>query len=215
MSLPIGISCNGVLQTSAMSSNGGQDEFHNHGNHLDPSRFSGVDVPWGTNKVPDLVPQEEVSNAALLKRGLKRGRGPRVVKRGAGANDPENIAIVNMKENEGLTFTQIAEILNRRRIAEGRQPSLTQTGVNGRYNRTAPLLFAAEGKVFIPLSQRSRDNDGMERFRPMWNDELNLQLVMAVKEAETKKWEIVASIFEEKTGIKVDTKTAAKQYSIL
>ncbi|KAH8804757.1 hypothetical protein F5884DRAFT_754350 [Xylogone sp. PMI_703] len=192
-----------------------QGRFYNHGHGLDPSRFSGVDVPWGTNKVPETVPQDAVSDAALLKRGLKRGKGPRVIKRGAGANDPENIAIVNMKENEGLSFAKIAEILNQRRVEEGRQPSLTQTGVNGRYNRTAPLLFAAEGKEFVPLSQRSKDKQGAERFRPMWNDELNTELVKVVKEAEAQKWEVVARMFEERTGLKVDAKTAARQYSNL
>jgi hypothetical protein len=191
--------------------------FNNIGRNLDDSRYSGAEMPWGVNKQPPAVPQDEVSDAALLKRGLKRGQGDKVAKRGYGANDPENIAIVNMKEQDGLSFEQIANILNERRVQAGKNPNLTITGCNGRYNRTAPLLFAAQGQEFTPLSQRKgHGKHGASLLdQAVFNNDTDIELVNCVKEVDSQKWYSVASMFSQRTGLPMNAKAAAIRFGML
>jgi hypothetical protein len=137
------------------------------------------------------VNQDEVSDAALYKRNLSRGAGHKVCKRGYGANDPENIRIVNLKETDGLSFPKIMNILNKERLEAGKNPSLTVCAVMGRYNRTAPLLFQAQGRSFVPLSLRGGRNipgDGGLSGKPVFNDGLDLELVHCVKVVDSQKW---------------------------
>ena len=191
--------------------------FNNIGRNLEDSRYSGAEMPWGVNKQPPAVPQDEVSDAALLKRGLKRGQGDKVAKRGYGANDPENIAIVNMKEQDNLSFEQIANILNTKRVEAGKNPNLTVTGCNGRYNRTAPLLFAAQGQEFVPLSQRKGHgkHGGSLQDQAVFNNDTDIELVNCVKEVDSRKWYSVASMFTERTGLPMNAKAAAIRFGVL
>jgi hypothetical protein len=48
--------------------------------------------------------------------GPKRGKEGKVCKRGCGASDPENIAIVNMYKKDGMSFEQIKNKLNADRV---------------------------------------------------------------------------------------------------
>jgi hypothetical protein len=198
--------------------------FNNPGRLLAPSRYSGAPNCWGVNAKPVLVPEEEVTDAALLKRGLKRGEGDKVCKRGYGANDPENIAIVNMYEKDHMSFEQIKEKLNADRITIGRDPSLSANGCQNRYNRNAPVLFQAEGRRFIPIGQRERgqrmdDIEEINRLKPAsqvaWNDQLDTALVLAVKEWESRKWGEVAEIFRQRTGVDMDPDSCAKRHYII
>ncbi|CAD6443570.1 f198d5fd-cedc-4f75-8eac-c28f46a1cfed-CDS [Sclerotinia trifoliorum] len=171
--------------------------FNNPGEDLAPSRYSGAIMPWGINQQPVLVDQETVSDAHLKKRGLKRPPpGEKVGKRSYGANDPENVAIVNMKENEGKSFAEIAEFLNAKRVSAGLKPGLTVCGVNGRYNRTAPILFATQGLKFVPLSERRKANGaakhGSLTSKAGWTAEAEDRLVDIVKQVEAEKWTNVA-----------------------
>jgi hypothetical protein len=176
-------------------------------------------MPWDVSVDPEMVDQSEVSDASLLKRNIARGEGKKVCKRGYGASDPENIAIVNMKEFDDLSFEEIAKRLNEKRIAEGHEPSLSAIGVNSRYNRTAPLLFSAQGKEFIPLSKRKgkareifeANRDGVLE----WTNELDIALVGAVKEVDAARWNTVALLFEEKTGKKLSASAAAVRHNLL
>jgi hypothetical protein len=173
------------------------------------------------NKVPVLVPEEEVSDAALLKRGLKRGDGAKVCKRGYGANDPENIAIVHMFEKDRMSFDAICNKLNADRIANGKAPTLTPNGCQTRFNRNAPILFSAEGREFIPLGMRQRGQrmDDIAPTNPTpkvaWDDELDLALVETVKEWESRKWEDVAALFKRKTGVEMDAGSCAHRHHII
>ncbi|KAK2630577.1 hypothetical protein QTJ16_001397 [Diplocarpon rosae] len=196
--------------------------FNNIGKNLAPSRYSGASMPWGTNQDPPSVFQEEVSDAALMKRGLTRGKEDKVCKRGYGANDPENIAIVNMKEKDGLSFSQIVEALNDDRVASGKAPSLSVCGVTSRYNRTAPLLFAAEGKQFIPLSKRGKKGqslaDGPHEHRPVWSDGADILLVRAVQEDAKGRWVRIAAEFNRTRGVnmpEIDEFAAARRHTML
>ncbi|KAN0104675.1 hypothetical protein V8E51_010420 [Hyaloscypha variabilis] len=195
--------------------------FNNPGKNLAQSRFSGGQNNWGVNKVPVLVPEEEVSDAALLKRGLKRGDGAKVCKRGYGANDPENIAIVHMFEKDRMSFDAICNKLNADRIANGKAPTLTPNGCQTRFNRNAPILFSAEGREFIPLGMRQRGQrmDDIAPTNPTpkvaWDDELDLALVETVKEWESRKWEDVAALFKRKTGVEMDAGSCAHRHHII
>jgi hypothetical protein len=193
--------------------------FHSFGQRLEPSRHSGVPMPWLVAKDPELIDQSEVSDASLLKRNIARGEGKKVCKRGYGASDPENIAIVNMKEFDKLSFDEIARRLNDQRVKEGKQPSLSAVGVNSRYNRTAPLLFSAQGKEFVPLSKRrGRAKELHEANKAgiiMWNEELDVTLVKCVKDVDAAKWATVATLFEERTGRKLNAAAAALRHNLL
>lgn len=153
-----------------------------------------------------------------MKRGLKRTQSDKVCKRGYGANDPENVDIVNLKEHRHLSFPEIVELLNNRRIERGRNPSLTVCGVTSRYNRNAPLLFASQGRKFVPLSKRRAgdiEEHGNPTGQPAWDDDLDEVLIKCVKEVEAEKWTKVAEKMEDKTGINFGAKSAAKRYSML
>jgi hypothetical protein len=195
--------------------------FNNPGKNLHQSRFSGGQNNWGVNQMPVLIPEDEVTDAALLKRGLKRGNGAKVCKRGYGANDPENIAIVNMFEKDRMSFEAIMQKLNADRVENGKDPSLSANGVQTRYNRNAPILFSAEGKDFVPLGMRKR-GQRMDDIYPSgpkakvaWNDHLDTALVMAVKDWENRKWENVAALFRQRTGIDMDAAACAHRHHII
>lgn len=194
--------------------------FHDFGYKLQPSRYSGVPMPWGVQAPPQMVDQDEVTDAALLKRNIARGEGKKICKRSYGANDPENIAIVNMKENQNLSFAEIAQILNDQRVEQGKNPSLSSCGVNSRYNRTAPLLYASQGRAFVPLSQRKgagrrAHGRSIRSSQFVWSQEADLELVKCVKEVDSARWPTVASLFEERTGMRVESSAAALRHSLL
>ncbi|KAF7901156.1 hypothetical protein EAF00_003377 [Botryotinia globosa] len=197
--------------------------FNNPGENLAPSRYSGAVMPWGVNQQPVLVDQETVSDAHLKKRGLKRPPpGGKVGKRSYGANDPENIAIVNMKENQGMSFAEIAEHLNSEREKKGKKPDLSVCGVNGRYNRTAPILFATQGLKFVPLSERKKAKGaaahGKSNNKVGWTVEAENKLVDIVKQVDAEKWSNVAHLLnmELYNGRAVyDATTCARRYAAL
>lgn len=202
-----------------------EEIFNNFGRNLAPSRYSGAQMPWGMNQEPPVVPQAAVSDAALLKRNLQRGKEDEVCKRGYGANDPENIAIVNMRESGRMNFKEIVEKLNKERIQNGRKPELSVCGVTARYSRTAPLLFAAEGKQFIPLAKRGRrgltmadiDLEGIP-VRPQWDNETDVLLVQVYKDDEKMRWTRVAEEFNRRVGSDrrpIDASSAARRHTML
>jgi hypothetical protein len=187
------------------------------GRKLD-SRYCGGIENTNINQEPPLVDSNNVSNAYLEKRGLKRGKAAKICKRGYGANDPENISIVNMRESDGMSFEQIAKLLNLERIKNGKAPTLSTTGVTSRYNRTAPLLFAAQGEEFIPLSKRGRDRQGTTQrptFQMHWTDELDEILVHSVQKWEQDKWKVAAATFNFHTGMELTPDAAATRYTLL
>jgi hypothetical protein len=135
-------------------------------------------------------------------------------KRSHGPNDPENILIVNLRENEKKSWPEICQILNERRIKEGKTPSFTPNGCHNRYNRNAPILFAAEGKEFIPVSvQRKLEKNPNG---PMnWDDETDTSLILAVKEVDSQKWDRVATLFNDLTGRQITAAEAALRTKVI
>ncbi|EPE31053.1 hypothetical protein GLAREA_04020 [Glarea lozoyensis ATCC 20868] len=166
-----------------------------------------------TNKAPEFINEDDVTDEWLEKRGKQRsapqGSGRKIPKRTCGANDPENIAIVNLREQNDMSFQEITKVMNERRTKKGRDPRLTSTGVANRYNRTAPLLFAAIGMKFVPLSQRKK---GYQYSEIHWTPEMNKTLLRAVKSVEASKWDQVAETFNAETGLKMDAATIAAKF---
>jgi hypothetical protein len=163
------------------------------------------------NKRPPKVSGKNVSDATLMKRGLSRGYEEDLCKRAQGANDPENIHIVDWAENEGMRWGEIAQRLNEERLKMGLQPTFTPNAVHARFNRNAPILYEAEGKVFVPLNKR----DGTEGTRTLWNKDLDRVLVECIKEYDSERWPTVADMFNDRTQTSITAKTAASRYMTL
>jgi hypothetical protein len=166
-----------------------------------------------TNKAPEFINEDDVTDEWLEKRGKQRsapqGSGRKIPKRSCGANDPENIAIVNLREQNDMSFQEIAKVMNERRTKKGRDPRLTSTSVANRYNRTAPLLFAAIGMKFVPLSQRKK---GYQYSEVHWTPQMNKTLLRAIKRVEASKWDQVAETFNAETGMKMDAATISAKF---
>ncbi len=179
-----------------------------------PPRSSGVHKRTNVNLFPPTIPTSSISDAALLKRGLKRSKNSVMSKRSNGPNDPENILIVNLRENEKKSWPDICQILNERRINEGKTPSFTPNGCHNRYNRNAPILFAAEGKEFIPVSvQRKLQKN--PNGPVIWDDETDTLLIQAVREVDSRKWERVAALFNQRTGHQITAAEAAIRTKVI
>jgi len=165
-----------------------------------PSRASGACMPWPIQEMPKLVPTEEVSDAYLQKRNLPRTTGANIVKRASGANDPENLAIVNKYDFEQKPWEAIARELNDERIKLGRVPTLTANGVILRYNRTAPIYYESIGQDFIPLKLRKRGGVPGEpiqlkdRLLVEWEPKHDDTLMRVVKQYDEAKWNTVATL---------------------
>jgi hypothetical protein len=179
-----------------------------------PPRSSGVRKRANVNLVPPTVPTSSISDAALLKRGLKRSKNAVMSKRSHGPNDPENILIVNLRENEKKSWPDICLILNERRIKEGKTPSFTPNGCHNRYNRNAPILFAAEGKEFVPVSLQRKLKKNPKG--PMkWDDDTDTLLIQCVKEVESHKWDEVAALFNVNSPRQITSAEAALRTKVI
>ena len=169
-------------------------------NKLLPSRSSGARMPWPIQEAPELVPTDTVSDAYLQKRNLPRPAGAKIVKRASGANDPENLAIVNKYDYEQKSWEIIAKELNNERIELGRVPTLTSNSVILRYNRTAPIYYESIGEDFIPLKLRKKGGLPGEPFQlkdrllVKWEQKHDDTLVRVVKQYDEAKWNTVATL---------------------
>ncbi|KAH0536722.1 hypothetical protein FGG08_006430 [Glutinoglossum americanum] len=64
--------------------------------------------------------------------------------KGVAEHDPANHEIKRLREEKGLKWEQIAEVLNKRLIEQGKSPAFTHNGVYSRYTRNAPRIAALE-----------------------------------------------------------------------
>jgi hypothetical protein len=190
------------------------------GKNLKPSRYSGTkNLPWGVNKYPTVVNHDAVTDAALMKRKLKRGKGDKTCSRAYGANDPENILIVNMRDVQKLTFRKIADHLNAERIKNGKDGNLNDSSVNSRYNRTAPIIYAARGQEFVPLSKRAKDWIHGEPMRSEpkieWRNDVDVELVQLYEDYEKARWTSIATAMQSKFGMPFTETIVAKRYKTI
>ncbi len=134
-----------------------------------------------------------------------------------GERDPENHEIMRLRDDEHMSFGDIAQRLNEQRVARGRLPGLTENAIYSRYIRNAPLIAAAMGKEWSPVSL-SKKPIGANITRPQpikfapEHDEL---LVRVYKEVVDETWETVKKRFEERGGPQFDTVTLARRFNML
>lgn len=189
---------------------------------LQQPRFSGNDrdLPWAINQVPQIKDLSNVRDASLRKRKLSRPKNGKGSMRAHGANSPENIAIVNMKDVEGKSFKEIAVIINEQRIREGKtSTTLNDTACNSRYNRTAPVLYAARGEVFVPISQRGSNWRPGQPLRPrgivQWDKNKDDQMVQFAHAYDAEKWSTVAQQMSDTYGEDYDSRMVSTRYKFL
>jgi hypothetical protein len=142
-------------------------------------------------------------------------------KRALGPNDPENIQIVNMVDNEGMSWIDVCAKLNTERVKTGRKPTFTPNSVHNRYNRNAPILYEAEGKIWVPVNVRKKQGlmVGAAGKLPFWNAERDAVLVECVKIFDEERWHRISHLFNEKiagsTGGEIDADAAARRFSLI
>lgn len=71
-------------------------------------------------------------------------------------NDPENITIKRLHLEGKMNWAEIAECLNKQRIAEGKLPTLTSNAVYGRFTRNARRIAAVNGEVWESDDDKER-----------------------------------------------------------
>lgn len=181
-----------------------------------PSRASGTRIRTSVNKgTSPMVHSSSVSDASLLKRGMTRTSDALIVKRAMGPNDPENLKIVNMVDNLKMRWTEIADQLNKDRVAAGKAAKMTANCVHNRYNRNAPILFEAEGRTFIPIHLRKTHVAAKEEDRFFWDADRDRMLVEAVKAVEAEKWSRVAELVNRHTGGDLTPGGAATRHRLI
>jgi hypothetical protein len=192
--------------------------WRNIGEGRRESRFSGsIQPPPASNTMPRAVPRSSVSDAALLKKGLPVTKGKDCINRAYGVNDPENIEIVNLHDHHNLTWAEIAERMNAKRVAAGKTEQLSITAIANRYSRNAPVLMGAAGMKFVPLAKRRKMAKGELEDYPRidWSAENDVRLVEIYQAYEAARWETICREFREETGIDVHPMEAARRYAAI
>lgn len=94
--------------------------------NLRPSRHSGRVEYHRVLHPPEAVEADGQDDSfGQQKQDSKKSGAGKKTKRASGANDQENIDLINMFDFEKKTWAEISDILNERRIATGGTPSIT------------------------------------------------------------------------------------------
>lgn len=142
-------------------------------------------------------------------------------RRSKGAKDPENIEIVDWYDNHEMSFAEIAQRLNSRQEKSGRPGSFTPNSIHNRYNRCAPIIYRAEGRVFVPIKNRKKhapeelDAMGNGSRSIEWTPQKDQFLRRAVKEYEANKWPRIAAAFTAATRERVDPGTVSTRFGLI
>lgn len=132
-------------------------------------------------------------------------------------HDPENHEIKRLRQQEKLKWGVMAEILNKKRVAAGKLPSLTDNAVYSRYARNGPRIAAANGEEWDPstigphLSKRAEPMAPIVGFDAV-QDEM---LVKAYQEIQQETWELVSERIVAMGGNKHDPEICARRYQAL
>lgn len=138
-----------------------------------------------------------------------------------GANDPENVEIVNCYDNYRMSFQDIARLLNRRQQAQGKPGSFTPNSIHNRYNRCAPIMYQAAGKVFVAIKDRKKhapeEVDAMSNgpYSIEWTQLKDDCLRRIVGNYESKKWSRIAAEFTDITHENVSARTVATRSGMI
>jgi hypothetical protein len=158
-----------------------------------------------------------VTPAHTLKRKLSSITPTGTANRGMAEHDPANRSIKRLREEKGLKWGQIADILNKQLIAQGKRPSFTNNGVYSRYTRNAPRIAAMEawptGKVGSPDLHTCRCIHTLTRYL---QDEM---LVRAYHEVQAEMleelWHRVSDKIVEAGGERIAPDVCAFRYNNL
>ncbi|KAL5348250.1 putative ATP-dependent helicase IRC3 [Pseudogymnoascus australis] len=160
------------------------------------------------------------SDRAAHRLGLSQLKvGNPIARKSKGANDPENVEIVNCYDNYRMSFQEIAQLLNRRQQAQGKPGSFTPNSIHNRYNRCAPIMYQAAGKVFVAIKDRKKhapeEVDAMSNgpYSIEWTQLKDDCLRRIVEEYESKKWSRIAAEFTDATHERVSARTVATRMS--
>jgi hypothetical protein len=86
-----------------------------------------------------------VTPVRTLKRRISSITPTRITNnKGIAEHDPANHEIKRLREEKNLKWDQIADILNKRLIAQGKNPAFTHNSVYSRYTRNAARIAAME-----------------------------------------------------------------------
>ncbi|SLM39213.1 hypothetical protein LPUS_09705 [Lasallia pustulata] len=159
------------------------------------------------------------STATQLKRNfaVAMGQNPSGTMRVLAEHDPENREIKRLRQHEKLKWGEIATILNQKRVAAGKVPSLTDNAVYSRYARNGPRIAAADGEVWDPSSIGPHVNRKAEPMAPIvgfdaGEDQL---LVRAYQEIQQETWELVSERIVVMGGRKHDPEICARRYQAI
>ncbi|OBT54614.1 hypothetical protein VE04_05056 [Pseudogymnoascus sp. 24MN13] len=142
-------------------------------------------------------------------------------RRSKGANDPENIAIVNWYDNYNMSFVEIAQRLNSRQEATGKPGTFTPNSIHNRYNRCAPIIYRANGRVFVAIKDRRKhapeELDAMSygAYSIEWTPNKDQLLRRTVQEDEANKWRRVAEAFTASTGERVGEGAVSTRFLLI
>lgn len=175
-------------------------------------------TPEATNSSgPPLATNTPVAagQAAKLKRSLSvaMGQNPSGTMKVLAEHDPENHEIKRLRE-KGLKWGEIAEQVNKQRVAAGKVPGLTDNAVYSRYTRNAPRIAAAKGEVWDPKTVGPHPSKKTEPMAPItgFDDNEDQCLVEAYAEIQKETWELVSQRIVAKGGRRHNPELCARRY---
>lgn len=159
------------------------------------------------------------STAAQLKRNyaVAMGQNHAGTMRVVAEHDPENREIKRLRQQGKLKWGEIAEILNKKRVAAGKLPGLTDNAVYSRYARNGPRIAAANGEEWDPSSIGPHVSKRAEPMTPIVGfdaveDEM---LVKAYQEIQQETWELVSERIVAMGGKQHDPEICARRYQAI
>ncbi|KFY90156.1 hypothetical protein V500_05294 [Pseudogymnoascus sp. VKM F-4518 (FW-2643)] len=162
------------------------------------------------------------SDRAAHRTGVSQQKvGKPLGRRSKGATDPVNIEIVNWYDNYSMSFQDIAQRLNSRQEIRGMPGTFTPNSIHNRYNRCAPIIYRAHGRVFVAIKDRKKhapeELDAMSNGSHSieWNPLKDQFLKGVVEEYEASKWSRVAAAFTAATGERVSARTVATRFGMM
>ena len=142
-------------------------------------------------------------------------------KKSKGAADPVNTQIVDLYDNHNWSFAEIAQQLNGEQEEKGMTGTFTPNSVHNRYNRSAPVIYRADGRVFVAIrDRRHRTQEELDSLScgansTMWNEHMDKVLVQMVAKYDADKWKNVARRFNAATRQSLHPSTVSTRFGLL
>lgn len=131
-------------------------------------------------------------------------------------DDPEN-HFIKQKRQEGAHWNAIVQMMNEKRVKEGKDPSWTEAAVYGRFVRNAARIAKKAGEPFDKADYIHMKNQKSFVAKPVMpmpamNNSLREHLLDAFIETQNSFWEMVAVSLEVKTGVKYEAEAVAEMW---